>query len=44
MPVQHAPGKGELPPPPASLVEKFLRDHSFLAVQEEQMQVRLALA
>ncbi|KAL4856951.1 hypothetical protein ACK3TF_002652 [Chlorella vulgaris] len=38
MPVQHAPGKGELPPPPASLVEKFLRDHSFLAVQEEQMQ------
>ncbi|KAL4419705.1 hypothetical protein ABPG75_006803 [Micractinium tetrahymenae] len=28
---------GELPPPPASLVEKFLRDHNFLAVQQEQM-------
>jgi hypothetical protein len=35
----HTPGKGELPPPPAGLVEKFLRDHNFLAVQEEQMRV-----
>lgn len=30
---------GELPPPPATLVEKFLRDHNFLAVQQEQMTV-----
>lgn len=39
-PGMHTPGKGELPPPPASLVEKFLRDHNFLAVAQEQMQVQ----
>lgn len=39
----HTPGRGELPPPPASLVEKFLRDHNFLAVQHEQMEVSRAL-
>lgn len=33
------PGACELPPPPASLVEKFLRDHNFLAVKQEQMTV-----
>lgn len=38
MPAQHTPGKGELPPPPASLIEDFLRSHSFMAVQQEQMQ------
>ncbi|PRW33506.1 hypothetical protein C2E21_7720 [Chlorella sorokiniana] len=37
-PPAHTPGKGELPPPPASLVEKFLVDHNFLAVQQDQMQ------
>lgn len=38
-PPAHTPGKGELPPPPASLVEKFLADHNFMAVQQDQMQV-----
>ena len=38
-PAALTPGRGELPPPPARLVEKFLKDHNFMAVAHDQMQV-----
>ncbi|GAB4821257.1 hypothetical protein N2152v2_008303 [Parachlorella kessleri] len=34
----YTPGRGELPPPPAQLVEKFLKDRHAVAVEEAQVQ------
>jgi hypothetical protein len=35
----YTPGRGELPPPPAQLVEKFLKDRHAVAVEEAQVEV-----